>query len=62
MQGPGRPFGIAITPDGKHAYVTSTGGHLVVIDVAAAQQSDIVGGTSNGAGIAITPLPVPRRI
>jgi YVTN family beta-propeller protein len=54
VQGPGHVFGLAITPDGTQVYVTSTGGHVSVIDAATNRQVGVIGGSSAGAGIAIT--------
>jgi YVTN family beta-propeller protein len=50
------PFGVAVTPDGKHAYVTNGGGTVSVIDTA----SNTVVGTpipvgSFPDGVAVTP-------
>jgi YVTN family beta-propeller protein len=50
------PIGVAITPDGQHAYVANNGSHNVsVIATATNKVVATVGGTGPTVGVAITP-------
>ena len=50
------PIGVAITPDGKHAYVTNTGdGTVSVITTATGAVSAPITVGNGPAGVAITP-------
>ena len=55
-QGPGHPFGVAIDPDGKRACVTSTEGHVCLVDITSNAALGVFGGSSSGAGVAIASI------